>query len=622
MRCSVVNLCTNQFLRQVCKEMGIPGPGQSLETGQSTFSDDLLSIELCGPGQQNLSVIDIPGIFRTPTEGVTTKDDMTLVRNILDRHIRDERTIILAVIPSNVDIATQEILSIAKEVDPKGLRTLGVLTKPDLVDKGAEENVISLVQGERNQLRLGYCIVRNRGQSELASNSAQRHRTEENFFSTQPWSKLDKDRVGTPALRSRLQDLLIDITRREFPKVQAQIVQQLASCRRRLEDLGVSRQSTEQQRRYLMEMSQKFQDITNFALDAYYSRDPVFNDNPEIRLATLCVDRNDKFSDDMLKFGHSVEFDTQDDDMKAPVAQTSSSSTPPSESDEKSVISDGNAKASKLQYPELSDLIPTKRGIPKPSDDDIFDWIEAEYMKARGFGLATIGPSILPTIWQEQSKNWERLTVAYIGDIVYFVHNFICKILEYVCPDERVRSGIWSLLQELLVERYEKALTHVKFIIRVERLGTTLTTNDSFNENLEKFKAHRLETPQKKDTSKGVDSDGISAKKLLMELSHIQRSTKLNNAEHTIQDIHDNLKAYYEIARKRFVDTVCMQGSDYHLLTGEVSPLRIFGTSFVSDLSVAQLDLIAGEEMSIKQLRKSLTTEINALEEGKKLLRA
>jgi hypothetical protein len=180
--------------------MGIPGPGQRLETSQSTFSDDLLSIELCGPDKQNLSIIDIPGIFRTPTEGVTTVRDMVLVRRMMHRHIKDERTIILAVIPSNTDIATQEILSIANQLDPKGLRTLGVLTKPDLIDKGGEEDVMSLVEGKRNPLRLGYCIVRNRGQSELSSAAVTRHTKEKDFFSTEPWSRLDRDRVGTPAL--------------------------------------------------------------------------------------------------------------------------------------------------------------------------------------------------------------------------------------------------------------------------------------------------------------------------------------------------------------------------------------------------------------------------------------
>jgi hypothetical protein len=128
--------------------MGIPGPRESLESSQSTFSEDLLSIELSGPGKQNLSIIEIPGIFRTPTEEVTIAADIELVRKIMYKHIKPERTVILAVIPSNTDIATQEILSIAKNWDPDGLRTLGVLTKPDLIDKGAEENVMRLVEGK------------------------------------------------------------------------------------------------------------------------------------------------------------------------------------------------------------------------------------------------------------------------------------------------------------------------------------------------------------------------------------------------------------------------------------------------------------------------------------------
>jgi hypothetical protein len=602
--------------------MGIPGPGQSLETGQSTFSDDLLSIELCGPDKQNLSVIDIPGIFRTPTEGVTTEDDMALVRKIMYRHIRDERTIILAVIPSNTDIATQEILTIAKEVDPKGLRTLGVLTKPDLVDKGGEENVMSLVQGNRNPLRLGYCIVRNRGQIELGIDSTERNKKEKNFFSTEPWAKLDRDRVGTPALQGRLQDLLIDITRREFPNVQAQIVQQLSSCRKRLEALGADRQSTDQQRRYLLEMSREFQDITNFALDAYYSRHVIFSNSPELRLATLCVDRNDKFSDEILKFGHSIQFDTQDDEAETAIAHTSTPSTPRSENDVGSSISNEDAKSYDVQYPELSDLIPSDSKTREPNDRNIMEWIGEEYRKARGFGLATIGPSILPTIWQEQSKNWDYLTMAYFRDIVFCVHDFICKVLAYICPDERVRSGLWSSLQELLIERYQKAITHVQFILQVERLGTPLTSNHYFNENLQKFKARRLEQMLGKHAEKAYDSNGYTSTDMVVKLPQIQQSMTMNNAEHTIQDIHDILKSYYKVARKRFVDTVCMQGSDFHLLTGPISPLRIFGTSFVSELSAAQLDIIAGEETSIKQLRKNLTDKINALEEGKKLLRA
>ena len=595
--------------------MGIPGPGQLLETSKSTFSEDLLSIELCGPDKQNLSIIDIPGIFRTPTEGVTTVDDMALVRRIMYRHIKDERTIILAVIPSNMDIATQEILSIAKDLDPNGVRTLGVLTKPDLIDNGGEESVMSLVEGKRNPLRLGYCIVRNRGQSELSSDPDARAMKEKDFFSTEPWSRLDRDRVGTPALEKRLQELLVSITRREFPKVQAQIAQQLLSCQRRLDGLGVDRESVDQQRRFLLEISQKFQDVTNCALDAYYSRHEVFGTIPELRLATLAVERMERYAEEIRTFGHAVNFDSEAREDVEKFEPQLVSSTPSSNS------SNADSRTSDHLYPELSGLILSSGKVSEPSNRSIMEWIGEEYRKARGFGLATIGPSTFPTIWQEQSKNWKDLTLAYIGDIVFFVHDFICKALAHVCPDEEVRSGLWSVLQERLIDKYQAAVDHVEFIIQVERFGTLLTTNRYFNENLQKCKTCRLEKLLGKCREPTKDHTWVQSGKVF-GLDRIKQSMAMDNSEYTVQDIHDILESYYEVARKRFVDTICMQAGDFHLLTGPTSPLRIFGTAFVSELSAAQLDLIAGEDVSTKQLRKSLKKEISALEKGKKLLRA
>lgn len=72
----------------------------------------MLKFEINGPNVENLSMIDIPGIFRTPTPGVTTEDDIQLVRNMILSYIRDERTILLLVVPAPVDIATQEILTV------------------------------------------------------------------------------------------------------------------------------------------------------------------------------------------------------------------------------------------------------------------------------------------------------------------------------------------------------------------------------------------------------------------------------------------------------------------------------------------------------------------------------
>lgn len=192
----------------------------SSDPNSKTFSDDKLKIEICGPDQEHLSVIDVPGIFKKTTEGLTNKSDIGMVRNMVSDYMKNPRAVILAVVPANVDIATQEILEMAAECDTEGERTLGVLTKPDLVDPGAEQHVLDLVEGKSHKLKLGWCIVRNRGQKELRELTADRNAVERYFFMSQnPWANVEKDRVGVEALRRRLIEILAAIVRRQFGKV-------------------------------------------------------------------------------------------------------------------------------------------------------------------------------------------------------------------------------------------------------------------------------------------------------------------------------------------------------------------------------------------------------------------
>lgn len=93
--------------------MGVPGPKEEFGKNKRRFSDDVFKVELSGPSRQNLSIIDIPGIFRNVEDGVTTKDDVEMVNEMVQRWIKDDRTIILAVININNDIATQEVISVS-----------------------------------------------------------------------------------------------------------------------------------------------------------------------------------------------------------------------------------------------------------------------------------------------------------------------------------------------------------------------------------------------------------------------------------------------------------------------------------------------------------------------------
>ncbi len=106
----------------------------------------------------------------------------------------------------------------------------------------------------------------------------------------------------------------------------------------------------------------------------------------------------------------------------------------------------------------------------------------------------------------------------------------------------------------------------------------------------------------------------------LVRLDTFLQTSTASNTDHTVRDLHDILKSYYKVARKRFVDVVCMQAVDRHLITGPDTPIKLFSPSFVSRLNEDQLDRIAGEDVSTRKHREELRREIENLTNGKKIL--
>ena len=97
-------------------------------------------------------------------------------------------------------------------------------------------------------------------------------------------------------------------------------------------------------------------------------------------------------------------------------------------------------------------------------------------------------------------------------------------------------------------------------------------------------------------------------------------NSSMSNDEYDVQTIHDVLRAYYEVARKRFVDNICMQACDDLFVSSKDSPLRLFSQEFASGLNTYMLEGIAGEDSATKSTRRDLQHEISDLEEGKKIL--
>ncbi|XP_056107087.1 interferon-induced GTP-binding protein Mx [Rhinichthys klamathensis goyatoka] len=196
--------------------------------------DDLISLEISSPDVCDLTLIDLPGITRVPVKG-QPEDIGDQIRRLILKFIGKKETINLVVVPCNVDIATTEALRMAQGVDPDGSRTLAILTKPDLIDKGAEADILQVLQGKVVPLKKGFTIVRCRGQSDINENVSlgEATRQENEFFANHTdFSYLLKEQRATiSCLATRLTKELVAHIKASLPSLSDQIHINLSAVR-------------------------------------------------------------------------------------------------------------------------------------------------------------------------------------------------------------------------------------------------------------------------------------------------------------------------------------------------------------------------------------------------------
>ncbi|CAI5688591.1 unnamed protein product [Oreochromis niloticus] len=208
------------------------------ETG---ISSDLISLEIASPDVPDLTLIDLPGITRVAVSG-QSEDIGEQIKQLIQNNIRKQETISLVVVPCNVDIATTEALRMAQQVDPEGERTLGILTKPDLVDKGTEENVVKIVHNEVIPLKKGYMVVKCRGQKEITEkvSLSEAIKNEEAFFKEHAHFQtlFDEGQATVPKLAEKLTLELVHHIQKSLPRLDHQLQQKLKQTRANLDKLS------------------------------------------------------------------------------------------------------------------------------------------------------------------------------------------------------------------------------------------------------------------------------------------------------------------------------------------------------------------------------------------------
>ncbi|KAJ6219368.1 hypothetical protein RDWZM_005180 [Blomia tropicalis] len=210
------------------------------ETDRSTGSNKGISpvpinLRVHSPHVLNLTLIDLPGMTKVPV-GDQPLDIEQQIRDMLLTYIKRDSCLILAVTSANQDLATSDALKLAKEVDPEGLRTIGVITKLDLMDEGTDAK--DILENKLLPLRRGYIGVVNRSQRDIEGRKDIKVAldSERKFFLSHPSYRHMAERMGTAYLQRVLNQQLTNHIRDTLPALRDKLQKQLLQLEKEVEE--------------------------------------------------------------------------------------------------------------------------------------------------------------------------------------------------------------------------------------------------------------------------------------------------------------------------------------------------------------------------------------------------
>ncbi|KAL7794521.1 Dynamin central region domain-containing protein [Trichoderma ceciliae] len=238
-----------------------------------------INLKIYSPHVLNLTLVDLPGLTKVPI-GDQPSDIEKQTRNLISEYIAKPNSIVLAVSPANVDLVNSEALKLARHVDPLGRRTIGVLTKLDLMDHGT--NALDILSGRVYPLKLGFIGVVNRSQQDIQGNKPMDDalKAENDFFKHHPAYRNISSRCGTHFLAKTLNTTLMAHIRERLPDIKARLNTLMGQTQQELAGYGDMHFSGKEHRGSLI-----LQLMTRFATSFISSIDGT---STEISTKELC----------------------------------------------------------------------------------------------------------------------------------------------------------------------------------------------------------------------------------------------------------------------------------------------------------------------------------------------
>ncbi|CAK4030316.1 hypothetical protein B0A54_07101 [Lecanosticta acicola] len=589
-----------KLMDEATKAMGLTDDGNG---PARAFSRDVLSIEIAGPGRPHLTL---------------SKEDVELIRGLMNDYIKEPRTIIMAVVSAKNDYANQIILQKCREVDPKGSRTLGIITKPDFLepDSENEESWLNLANNKNIRFELGWHILKNRSAKEASNSFEERNSAETAFFSQGRYRSLPREMVGISALCNRLSQMLFKHLRFELPGLRKEVNEKYKETGHELDLLGDKRSTVSDQRRFLMTVSNEFQDIVRAAVTGHYEHDffgdldpgePVSHESNMRRLRAVVQHQNSQFATVMRKYGHKYEIVNEDDEL------TVASVTEPVPASAQLVdLDEGYAEFAFLQF--------------EVSREDEVKRVRKIMVRSRGRELpGAFNPSLISQLFWNQSANWKIMAEYHVNQVAAAMNDFVKAAIGFCVSEDvadrlqahKVDAALAQRLEDAKAELY-RVLEDTKHhpitydpvyasIVQTMRHKRHATRLDELVDRAETTVYNGSNKSHEKYLSPAVVRSGMDS---LME-----RDMDKTSAEEAL----DSQQAYYKREVEYFVASVAKQVIERHLLRNlagnTISPI------LVGDMTDEDVALIAAEPEETTRKRDFLEARKKIFQSALRLLK-
>ena len=490
-----------------------------ISTHGKAFSKDLLRVEVSGPDRPHLTIVDLPGLIHSETKQQSASD-VELVQDVVQSYMRAPRSIILAVVSAKNDYANQIVLKLARAADKKGIRTLGVITKPDTLIAGSESEAmyISLAKNQDVEFRLGWHVLKNMDSEKGQWTLPERDIEEKDFFAQGIWEDISRSLLGVEKLRTRLSKVLLGQIAAELPSLIDEIEVKSSACRDRLDGLGDPRATLAEQQLYLFHISQSFQFLVNSAVDGTYNH-PFFGDagsdsGYQKRIRAVMQNLNQDFADDIVRRGH-------------------------------------RRKVTEFKgISRIKDVIPVTR-------EEYIDHVQHLMKRTKSRELpGTFSPMIVSDLFLEQSTPWDAIARSHVDKVWNAAREFLGHVAAYVADGTTSKALFQEIFEPALSQILESLNEKTTELLLPHQKSHPITYSPDFTKRL--LKLHK-ERSQNDFSSTVEDFFGVPS----IENSHhlegnydlsqlvtsLMRRTEADMNRFACSEALDCMEAYYKVGR-------------------------------------------------------------------------